>query len=58
MRKSNSAEILDNESVAKLLGCQPNTARRWAYAGKIPSHKVGSKIIYLRSEVMEWIKTK
>jgi excisionase family DNA binding protein len=58
MRKSNSREILDNESAAKLLGCQPDTIRKWANTGRIPAHKVGNKIIYLRSEIMEWLKTK
>lgn len=49
-------EILDMFGVAELIGCKPNTARRWSYSGKIPSHKCGHKIIYLRSEIMEWIK--
>lgn len=52
------AGVLSRFDVAKLLGFQPDTIRRWSYAGTIPAHKVGNKIVFLRDELMEWVKTK
>jgi excisionase family DNA binding protein len=52
------AGILTRFEVARMLGFEPDTIRRWSYAGKIPAHKVGNKIVFLRDELIEWIKTK
>ena len=52
------AVILTRFDVAKMLVFEPDTIRRWSYAGKIPSHKVGNKIVFLRDELIDWIKTK
>jgi excisionase family DNA binding protein len=52
------AGILTRFEVARMLDFEPDTIRRWSYSGKIPAHKIGNRIVFLREEIMEWIKTK
>lgn len=55
---ANESGILTRFDVAELLGFKADTVRKWSYAGKIPSHKIGNKIIFMKHEILDWIKTK
>jgi excisionase family DNA binding protein len=52
------AGILTRFDVARMLGFKPDTIRRWSYTGKIPAHKVGNRIVFIKEELIDWIKTK
>lgn len=49
---------VDVNGIAKFLGKNPNTVRAWCSTGrvKIPYFKLGNKLMFLRSSVVEWLK--
>jgi excisionase family DNA binding protein len=49
-------EILDAAALAAWLGCTPDTVRELARSKKIPCAKPSKSYIFIRSEIMEWIK--
>ena len=54
------SEILTVTETAKLLDIDPDTARRWAQLGQIPSHSPGGlkgKLFFLRSEIIEHLRS-
>ena len=47
-----SDRLLDVQEVAALLGLKsPRTLSKWAYAGRIRSHKIGKLLRFCRSDV-------
>jgi len=50
-------ELLTLQDVAKLLEVSPNTIYYWRYQGTGPKgHKVGKRVRYWRSEVLDWLQ--
>ena len=49
-------EIMTRFEVAEMIGFKPDTVRKWGNVGRIPSHKVGGKVVFLKSEILKWIK--
>lgn len=51
-------EILTTREIAKLLRVSPITIRKLIREDSLPAHKMGRKYVYLRTEIMEWIKNR
>lgn len=49
--------VLDNDGVARLLGCSVATVERLTRSGELPSYQVGRLRRYDRVAVLEAIKT-
>lgn len=50
-------ELLTLQDVAELLEVSPNTIYYWRYQGTGPKgHKVGKRVRYWRSEVLDWLQ--
>lgn len=50
-------ELLTLQDVAELLEVSPNTVYYWRYQRTGPKgHKVGRRVRYWRSDVMEWLQ--
>jgi excisionase family DNA binding protein len=41
---------------ARLTGLPANTIRIWARSGRIPSRKIGSRRVYLPTELETWLQ--
>jgi excisionase family DNA binding protein len=52
------ADVLDAQAVADLLGVSRRTVLRWAREGRIPSVGVGRTVLFLRSDVDAWIRSR
>jgi len=50
-------EILTPEQVCELLHISLPTLRKWIMDDKIPYHKAGRQLRFLRSEILEWLKS-
>jgi excisionase family DNA binding protein len=46
-------DILDLQQAATYLNISPLTLRRWVLSGKITSHKIGKKHMFLKSKLTE-----
>jgi excisionase family DNA binding protein len=55
---SELAEVLNVEQVADLLGLGRNTVYEAASRGEIPHRRIGRRLIFSRSAVMEWLQEK
>ena len=55
---SELAEVLNVEQVADLLGLGRNTVYEAANRGEIPHRRIGRRLIFSRSAVMEWLQGK
>jgi excisionase family DNA binding protein len=55
---SELAEVLNVEQVADLLGLGRNTVYEAASRGEIPHRRIGRRLIFSRSAVMEWLQGK
>jgi excisionase family DNA binding protein len=53
-----AAEVLNVDQVAELLGLGRNTVYEAASRGEIPHRRVGRRLIFSRSAVMEWLAGK
>ncbi len=53
-----SAEVLTVDQVADLLGLGRNTVYEAANRGEIPHRRVGRRLIFSRSAVMQWLNGK
>jgi len=49
-------EVMNLKEVSEFLDIHINTLRRWMVEGKIKGHKVGRKWMFLREELIAWIK--
>jgi excisionase family DNA binding protein len=55
---SQTAEVLNVDDVAVLLGLGKNTIYEAANRGEIPHRRVGRRLIFSRTAVMEWLQGK
>jgi excisionase family DNA binding protein len=53
-----AAEVLNVEEVADLLGLGRNSVYEAANRGEIPHRRVGRRLIFSRTAVMEWLQGK
>jgi len=47
--------LLSDKDVAKLLGIQPDTVRRWAARGDLPCVRLGRLLRFRAEDVAQWI---
>lgn len=47
--------LLTLKETAALLRHHPKTVERWARDGKIPFYRVGSRVLFQRSDVLQWL---
>jgi excisionase family DNA binding protein len=50
--------LLSARQLAELLGFSPDTIVDWAEAGSVPAFKIGGRLRFRESEVMDWLETK
>lgn len=48
--------ILSADEAAEFMGVRKSTVYQLNMKGMLPSHKIGGKIIFLQSELYDWIK--
>src|ERR1051326_9089723 len=53
-----ASEVLNVDQVAELLGLGRNTVYDAANRGEIPHRRVGRRLIFSRTAVMEWLQGK
>ena len=52
-------DLLTLQEVAELLDVSPNTIYYWRYQGTGPKgHRVGRRIRYKRSDIVEWLEAR
>lgn len=49
-------EILTTREAAQLLRISPITIRKLIRVDSLPAHRMGRKWVFLKSEVLEWVK--
>lgn len=54
----NTAEVLTVEQVAELLGLGRNTVYDAANRGEIPHRRIGRRLIFSRTAVLDWLAHK
>ena len=52
-----SEDILDAEACAKLISIEVQTLYGYTHRKEIPFYKPGKKLIFIKSEIIDWIKT-
>jgi excisionase family DNA binding protein len=52
-----SERLLTARELAELLGFQAGTIVDWAEAGKLPAFKVGGRLRFRESEVLDWLES-
>jgi len=50
-----TTRLIDANDVADLTGFTPNTIRRMARRGDIPSRRVGRSVRFVRDEIEQWL---
>jgi excisionase family DNA binding protein len=53
-----AAEVLNVQQVAQLLGLNRNTVYDAANRGEIPHRRIGKRLLFSRSAVLEWLAAK
>jgi excisionase family DNA binding protein len=53
---SKEGEIVSRENAAKMLGITLPTLRRYTVEGLIPSYRIGSRVRYKKSEILDSLK--
>jgi excisionase family DNA binding protein len=53
-----NAEVLNVEQVAELLGLARNTVYDYAGRGEIPCRRIGRRLLFSRTAVLEWLAGK
>lgn len=48
---SGTEDMLDVRSAAALLGCHPETVRRWVWSGRLVARRHGNRLLLARSDV-------
>ena len=48
-------DLLTLKETGELLRHHPKTVERWAREGKIPFYRVGSRVLFQRSDVLQWL---
>lgn len=54
--KPGDPEVMTPEDVAKLLGIAPNTVYEYAARGKLPHRRLGRRVFFSRSAILEWLQ--
>ena len=49
-------QLLTTRALADLLGFAPGTIIDWAERGELPSFKVGGRLRFRESEILDWIE--
>jgi excisionase family DNA binding protein len=49
--------LLTADTAADLLGIHTVTLRRWAREGRVPRHRLGSKVKFRASELNTWLQS-
>ncbi len=52
---SATPRLLGVAEAANLIGLSPWTLRLWSYQGKIPSHKISTRLLFDRSDIEQLI---
>lgn len=55
---ANNAEVLTVDQVAELLGLGRNSVYDAANRGEIPHRRIGRRLLFSRTAVMEWLQGK
>ena len=55
---SQQDEVMTLKETADFLKVSPLTIRKIMKEAKLPGHRMGRKWIFLRSEIIDWIKEK
>lgn len=55
--KAHDPEVLGTEEAAALLHVKPGTLRRMTSKLEVPHYKRGGTLYFMRSELVEWIKS-
>ena len=50
--------LLTAVELGELLGFQSGTIQDWAEAGTVPAFKIGGRLRFRESEVLDWLETK
>lgn len=50
-------EVLTTKEAADFLKVSVLTLRKMTRNGNIPAHRMGRKYVFLRSEILEWVKS-
>jgi excisionase family DNA binding protein len=48
--------LLTARQIAELLGFAPGTIVDWAEAGKLPHFRIGGRLRFRESEIVEWLE--
>jgi len=51
-------EILTTKETAQLLRVSPMTIRKFIREASLPAHKMGRKWVFLKSEILDWIRNR
>ncbi len=54
----NSEEILTTKETANLLRVSTITIRKLIRSDSLPAHRMGRKWVFLKSEILDWVKKK
>ena len=49
--------LFDINEVAEFLGAKTSTIRKYVKDRLIPTHKLFGKLLFIESEILEWVKT-
>lgn len=50
------SDTLTTRQAAELLHQHEHTIEHWAREAKIPAHRIGRKYVYMRDELIQWIR--
>lgn len=50
--KNNQEELMDFKETCNFLGCSPSTLNRWKSEGKVKYRKLGKRVYFLKSEII------
>ncbi len=53
----NTEEVLTTKQAAEFLKVSVLTVRKMHKTGRLPAHKMGRKWLFLRSEILDWVKS-
>lgn len=56
MSQKSAEEYLSREDVARLFGVDKSTLWRWNRDGMLPNIKMGSRVVYARSEIDRFVQ--
>lgn len=54
----NTEEVMTTKQTAEFLKVSVLTVRKMLRTGHLPAHKMGRKWLFLRSEILDWVKSR